>query len=304
MIEQVKLLLQNNQEVVIGRDEEHYILDYIDYGVVVGTFENQEYSGFNTNYSALTKVQNRSLEVVGWVTANESEFKQVKMSFGNMFAVGSEVRLEVGQYYIDGKFIESINYSKEIGQENESIITKFKLKISCDDPMFKKKSLEKFIFNKDDSQFHFPVVWNKKQMINQVEVTKQVLGVKRYKDKLYLQNYEALPLPLEFVFNFFNSIDELSVKILTLDKFFKVNNFSAGVGFALKVNTQNSMRLCELITPQGKLINLKALVDENSDWLQLEPGKNVFSIEVVSKNGHNIQTTTTISYRKKLYEVE
>ena len=64
------------------------------------------------------------------------------------------------------------------------------------------------------------------------------------------------------------------------------------------------MRLCELITPQDKLINLKSLIDENSDWLQLEPGKNVFSIEVVSKDGHNIQTTTTISYRKRLYEVE
>lgn len=141
MVDSIKIYNKSTKEsIILDKFSAMFLLDDegIDWGVVTPTISSYpSIYGLGSQVSNVTFQKPREITVTGWVindnTGTIEQKKKLLDAFSNPL---SEIRILVGKYYIDGMFKLSVRYTNK-RKENNDIVCKFQLSISCSDPFFR-----------------------------------------------------------------------------------------------------------------------------------------------------------------------
>lgn len=148
----------------------------VDWGNVPATHNTYNYLNQVGDTVANTKIKNRDIYIEAYVyyipTDDEkrglshqeiidyaySKIKEKKKKLNDFINPLHYIRLDVGDYYIEGKPSATPQYGVTY-EDNNEYFCKFAVTIFCDNPMFKKNTETKNVLSGDVGAFHFPMIF-------------------------------------------------------------------------------------------------------------------------------------------------
>lgn len=152
--------------------------DGVDWGNAPATHSTFSYPTQLGEYISSTTVKGRNISIMGFIYYLPTEEERLTMSPSELmeYCQGQmmkkkgilnsivnpmqRVRIEIGDYYIEGKPEKSIVYGNNVSSNNEYFCS-FLISVFCNNPMFRKITLPKTVLNGVKGAFHFPLVFPK-----------------------------------------------------------------------------------------------------------------------------------------------
>lgn len=172
---------ENGNSITFGQttsSECLYKEDGIDWGSAPASHNTFSYPSQLGEYISSTSVKGRDITIRGYVyylptesekvTVNPSEMEEYcydkmrkkKGLLNNIVNPTQTVRLEIGDYYIEGKPSKSIMYGSDV-ESNNQYFCSFLISIFCNNPMFRKVTLPSTVLSGTKPAFRFPLVFPK-----------------------------------------------------------------------------------------------------------------------------------------------
>lgn len=175
MVKEISLKnLLTNQELVLKEDEAPLILDSVDWGSPVVSFNNYRVPHQIGETVSGVMIGTREIIISGYVIADpdklsdtgiewseylkqqERLIEQAKDGLNRVISVYQDMSVIVGEYHIEGRPEQPVKYSSNY-RENNEVMCLFEITLLCYDPMFKRGStlveLSSFV-----NKFYFPLI--------------------------------------------------------------------------------------------------------------------------------------------------
>lgn len=164
MVKQVTLKnLVNNRviELTLNGDTA-YVIDEIDWGAPSGTLQSYQLYGQIGQTVVGTSVSTRAVTIIGYVYAKEEKpyygdlweeyyesllelLEEKKNELNRLINLFQDVQITVGDYHVTGRPTSAVKYSSSY-RENNEVLCRFQIEITCGDPMFTKQERIETIF--------------------------------------------------------------------------------------------------------------------------------------------------------------
>lgn len=189
---------ENGNSITFGQTTSSECLykdDGVDWGNAPATHSTFSYPSQLGEYISSTSVKGRDISIIGYVyyLPNEAEKANIEPSemeqhcynkmrkkkelLNNIVNPTQVVRLEIGDYYIEGKPSKSIIYGSDISSNNQ-YFCRFLITIFCNNPMFRKITLPNTVLKGSQPAFRFPLVLTQnKGIIMGVRINYRLIAV-------------------------------------------------------------------------------------------------------------------------------
>lgn len=193
MIESIKVKnLTSNDSVEMGRDSSFFYTindDGLDWGTVNASHSQYQGQGMVGKIITYTAIDTRNPSITGkiWsgISGVEDEFlnatakeledarlnkiAELQVKLSKLVNPLNVIRIQAGEYFLDGKPNGSVSFSKTIA-ENNDIYCGFTFSLTCENPMFRQQAKLNVNLSGVTPMFHFPLTLYKNRGI--------VMGVK------------------------------------------------------------------------------------------------------------------------------
>ena len=170
---------ENGNSITFGQTTSSECLykdDGVDWGSAPATHNTFSYPSQLGEYISSTSIKGRDISIMGYVyyLPNEvdkdniapsemerycyNKMRKKKGLLNNIVNPNQAVRLEIGDYYIEGKPSKSIIYGSDISSNNQHFCS-FLITIFCNNPMFRKITLPNTVLSGTQPAFRFPLVF-------------------------------------------------------------------------------------------------------------------------------------------------
>lgn len=175
--------LTTQEQVTMGLTTDNQYLykeGGVNWGSVPATHNTYNYPRQVGVSISSTKINTRDISIEGYVyyMLNDDERKTVerngiaeyihrrikekKKVLSDLINPDDYLRLYIGDYYIEGKPSSSIEFGKDM-QDNNEYFCKFAIFIFCANPMFKKSTIIRTTIAGSTPAFHFPMIFSRTQ---------------------------------------------------------------------------------------------------------------------------------------------
>lgn len=196
---------ENGNSITFGQTTSSECLykdDGVDWGNAPATHNTFSYPSQLGEYISSTSVKGRDISIMGYVyyLPNEAEkaniapsemeqycynkMRKKKELLNNIVNPTQVVRLEIGDYYIEGKPSKSIIYGSDISSNNQYFCS-FLITIFCNNPMFRKITLPNTVLSGTQPAFRFPLVFTQNKGI--------IMGVRSNYRLIAIENEGNVP---------------------------------------------------------------------------------------------------------------
>lgn len=272
-----------------------YILNSVDWGAVESTHHSYKYVNQIGVYVTGTSLETRSVEITGWVIAeNETNMTQRKSILNRFFNPQQAVDLFYKDYVLRFLPNTSVRYSTTVAENNE-VVCKFKVEGYCPDPLFSEQTESKITAASTHAMFHFPLI------ISQTPKPPGgvVFGLRQPSLIVAINNAGAVSVGMKIVFKANGTLHAPSLINVDTQRYFKVNKTMVA-GEEIIIDTIIGEKKIEG-TLNGVTTNYFKYRDLDSEWLQLQVGDNLFRYDA-EQNVENLEVY--IYFNNKYLEVQ
>ena len=200
MVENFTLInKENGNSITFGQTTSSECLykdDGIDWGNAPAIHNTFSYPSQLGEYISSTRVMGRDISIMGYVYYIPNEFERMnipasemeqycynkmlkkKELLNNIVNPTQIVKVEIGDYYIEGKPSKSIIYGSDVSSNNQYFCS-FLITIFCNNPMFRKTTLPNTILSGTQPAFRFPLVFPKNEgIIMGIRSSYQLIAIK------------------------------------------------------------------------------------------------------------------------------
>ena len=272
-----------------------YILNSVDWGAVESTHHSFKYVNQVGVYVTGTSLETRSVEIQGWVIAeNESVMTIRKTTLNRFFNPQQAVDLFYKDYVLRFLPNTSVRYSAAVAENNE-VICKFKIEGYCPDPLFSERVESKVVAASTQAMFHFPLIISK----TPTPPGGMIFGLRQPSLIVNVVNNGAVDVGMKIVFKASGTLENPSLIDVNTQKFFKLNKTMVA-GEEITVDTIVGEKKIQGYL-NGVTSNYFKYRDLDSEWLQLKVGDNLFRYNADTNVG---DLEVYIYYNNKYLEVQ
>lgn len=292
MISSFKLInKENNSSITLGQtvsSECLYKEDGVDWGSAPATHSTFSYPTQLGEYISSTRVRGRTITIVGYVYYIPSEYEKVGMNheelekychdrilkkketLNNIVNPTQVVRLEIEDYYIEGKPDKSVVYGSNRSSNNEYFCS-FMISIFCNNPMFRKITLPNTLLTGTSGAFRFPLVFPKGRGI--------IMGIRNSYRLIAIKNEGNVPTGGIFQIKANGVITNPTLTDLATGKFIRINK-SLIEGEIIEINTNDGNEKGVKGYLNGEELNYFKYWDFNNTWMKFPIGTTMIGFSI------------------------
>lgn len=269
MIQEITITSARGSVSMKTRDFTGYWLGPVDWSQVSGS--HQTYSSPNQvgEMISSTKVGPRSLSITGWVVdAGTGDLRQRCDFLDAYISPVEDYTLEYEGKKITFRPDRSIVYSDEYKKNNRKV-REFLIQGICGYPLFTDQSDTAVGFDSTGKMFRFPNNFGRE--------APAVFGTKNTTYTLEVNNPGGFQTWITAKFTFSGTVEDPLIRNLTSGESLGVRRtFTRGE--VLELSTKPAHQYIRLYTPEGEQKNILKYWDINTDWIQLNPGRNMLAL--------------------------
>lgn len=281
MIEQI--VLQNktlSQSITLDKISSAFLLDNdkaIDWGEVpasISTYTSVTRIGVGVNNVSISK--GRKVSIIGWmINDDQGTIEEKKLQLNKFCNPFDEIQINAGEYKLQGHFEQAVKYTTK-NKENNEIICKFLMYLFCDNPLFTLiQPQEASDYKLYQKSFVFPWIW--------VQPEEIIFGYRDGLSNFSMINDGTVATGFKGYLYISDSISGLKIKNNTTGEEFRLKStVTLEDGDILYIDTTSGSKTIKVGTSLDQLENAFYAFDLTSDFVQLLPGDNSFSITATS----------------------
>lgn len=281
--------------VIDARSTYDYVLSYASWGSAPGSHEMRRFTGQVGQSIASTLLDERSVDIVGWVIADDCETMAARKQVLNRFINPQEpIDMTYGNYTLRFYPDSSVVYSQE-EPDNNDVICKFEIVGTAPDPTFASSAENRVDAAGNISMFHFPLV-----IPNEPDPPGGfVFGYRRPSLITKVVNRGVIPTGIRVTFTANGAVENPYIVLIETQEQFKINK-SLKAGDVVEVSTVVGSKYVRG-TVDNETTNYFKYRDIDSAWLQLRVGEN--NLRYGADSGTE-QLDVAIYYYDRFLEVE
>lgn len=198
------------------------------------------------------------------------------------------IKVEVGNFFIEGKPTSSVVFSNKWSENNE-IYCKFTFSIYCPDPMFKKNEGVSTVLSGSSGSFHFPLVLKEEGNVFGVKISYQLIFVENAGDVVTGGKIIIKAVTGEV-------INPVITNIYSEENI--VINKTLNIGESLIIDTEE--RDIYIESDKG-IENAFVYWDFENDWIQFQVGANLIGYSADDESYKNLEASIVMNER--LYSI-
>jgi hypothetical protein len=278
--------------------------DGIYWGNVPATHNKYNYPGQIGDTFSSTKVNNRDISIVGYVyyVLTDDERKRIsrdrvddyvyniikskKETLNNVVNPQDNIRITIGNYYIDGKPSATVKYG--VGREENNIyFCKFLINIFCANPMFKKVTRTEGNLAGSIPTFHFPLYFN----------IDQVVGTRVDYQVIILNNEGNVPIGGKIHIKANAVVVNPVVENISTEEFIKINK-TLQPGEVVTIDTTDGPNKGVWGEYNGVYKDYFQYWNFSNTWLKFLPGNTILGYTSDNEAQDDMQVTIDINTEK------
>lgn len=195
----------------------------------------------------------------------------------------SEVQIQIGKFFIEGKPSGSIKISSSWDENNE-VYKKFTFSIECPDPMFYQKSVSNVPLSGVRGGFHFPL---------HIPVgTGMHFGIKIPYQLISVQNTSDITVGIQIVMKAKGTLINPSITNVYTQETIQINK-TLSEGEQIIIDTVK--RTVKGSVSGGSMVSYLGYWDWDNDWFQLPSGYSLFGFSAEDETYRNMELSFLIS---------
>lgn len=304
---------QLSKQVIFGQD---YDCDYLfqddglDWGIAQGEHSTYTYPGQIGSSISNSSVKERDIIISGfvfYVPTDEdkashlsrsslqdfvySKIKEKKEKLNELINPLNDIRITIGDYYIEGKPSQSISYGKT-SEDNNKYFCKFLIYIFCNNPTFR-KDVQISVANKSvQGAFHFPLVFN--------ESFDFVMGIRTNYNSIFVDNEGGVEVGGKIIIQAHGEVKNIEIKNVLNDDTMKIVK-TLQDGERIEINTRDGEKSIKGFV-QGFESNYLKYLDFGGDWITFTPGRTLISYLTENESESLIDISVEINPAKLALE--
>lgn len=274
-----------------------YILKSVDWGTIKATHNSYKYVNQIGESLVGTSLGTRDITIEGWVVTQENPLimRSLKSKLNRLINPSESFELLYEEYTLNVTFDATVSYAKSDAENNDTLC-KFQLTGVAFDPMFRYTQDEISVFATTTPMFHFPFVISRS-----LDEGGLIFGKRSDSLIVSVLNEGDLSVGVKVVFNAKGDLSNPQlINILTQERLQITKNLSFGE--VVEVYTSiGSKRIQGKLPSDAGWINYFQYFSLQSDWIQLQPGENLFRYDAES-GLDNLEVT--MYFRPEFLEVQ
>lgn len=300
MVEKLKLVnTSTGSELRFGINDEDYLIEDggIDWGTVEANHNTFQYPTQIGVYKTSTQLGTRDVSITGWIIGEDlSEIEDKKLNLSKFINPLQNVKIIVGEYYLEGAPSTSVKFSSSI-KENNEVMCKFLVQVFCMFPMWSRFNELNVSIADTQGVFGFPLTFKPEG---------NIMGLRKSSLFTDVFNDGAIEVGMELHIvakGIVNNPEILNVKTKEVIKI----NKTLRDGESIVINTSQGARSVVGTTSSGVKENYFGYFDYDNTWLQLPVGSSTFTYRTYGANGEEDDTykrlDVNLVYRPVLYSI-
>jgi hypothetical protein len=255
-------------------------------------------------YVTGTTIAGRDVSIEAYVCGRtSSELTFYKQKLNQFFNPLYDVRMKYLDYFLKFKPVSSVKYQRE-WKDNNTVFCKWKVEGYAEDPLW--GDAKESIVNGANilpGTFHFPlIIGTEDQNGVPPEDGKQVvLSYLSPSKVINITNVGAIEIGMRVVLSTRGTVVNPAIFDVQRQEFIKINKTLAA-GEVVEINTNDGQKIVKgAVSDTAEFENYYRYRDQDSSWLKIYPGQNVF--RYMADDGED-DLTVTIHYYNRYLEVE
>lgn len=295
---------ENGKSITFGQTTDFECLfkeDGLDWGNAPASHSTFSYPSQLGEYVSSTSIKGRNITIVGYVYYHmtDSEKHEIdpsdaerycyermnkkKENLNTIVNPTQTVRLEIGDYYIEGKPSNSIVYGSTRETNNEFFCS-FMISIFCNNPMFRKIALPETFLTGAKPGFKFPLCFPRDKGI--------IMGVRNTYHLIALDNEGNVPTGGIIKIKSKGLVKNPSIRNMMNGQKILINRTMVA-GETIEINTNDGAEKGITGYLNGEELNYFKYWDFGNDWIKFDVGTNLvgFSTEEGNESLVDIEIT-------------
>lgn len=304
--------MTSGKEVKFGKTVDcdyYYKSGEIDWGSVPATHNRYSYPGQVGDSISSTKLNSRDISIEGWVSyvmsAQEisntprvdrlsygyKKIKERKAVLNEIINPNDIIRIEIGQYYIEGQPQASVIYGKEDDNNNE-YFCKLGFSLLCNNPMFRKKTIAKSVTVGDTPMFHFTWI---------IPPEGYVMGVRNSYAMVIVENEGDVPVGGKITFKANGEVKNPSVELISTGETIKIMK-TMHYGETIVINTKDGKERGVIGGSEDDMQNYFRYWSFSNSWIQFPQGDSPMGYR--TENGAESLLTVSVDLNPEKFNLE
>lgn len=263
------LLLTNSttgQEIGISMDSTSYVLEWADFGTIIGTHQTYHYPTQigSTKYSST--MDTREVKIIGWVIGeSKEEISSRKDKLNKLINPLEDIVIQVEEkYFITLSPSNTISYGKNY-DENNDVMCKFEITGICYDPVFT-SGINKVTASGIEGCFMFPLIIPEEGYVFSKRISSLICTV---------ENDGIIDSGIEIIFKATGTVKNPSIINVTTQESFKLIK-TLVANEEVVINTVIGSRSITGFLEGEEYNYFKYRDFENGDWVSFKKGINLY----------------------------
>lgn len=222
----------------------------------------------------------------------ERKIEEKKKLLNDLINPLHNVRIEVGNYYLQGKPAAIPKYAKAYKDNNECFC-KFTFTIFCSNPMFKKKMQTVNVLSGKQPAFHFPLYFDGKQDV--------IMGTRKNYLMLVVENEGNAAVGAKIILKANGTVINPTIMNLATGEFIKINKTMEN-GERIVINTSDGSERGVFGELYGDVMNYLKYWDFDNTWMKFEAGSTI--LNYFTENGVESLLDVSIELNPEKYGLE
>lgn len=282
----------------------------VDWGNVPVNHHTYNYPNQVGDSISSSKINNRDVTITGYAyyMLNEDELnyyrtleekneyayeriKEKKELLNNLINPQDDMRIIIGDYYLEGRPSASPKFGINEG-ENNTYFCKFLINIFCANPMFHKNTEVVTILSGEEGAFHFPFI---------LTPNKYILGIRVNYLMLLVNNEGNATIGGKIILEAKDEIVNPTVTNMVTGEEIKINKTMA-IGEKIIINTQDGENRGIFGYINGVEYDYLKYWDFNNDWIKFEQGRN--TIGYTTENHAEVSLDVRVELNPEKFALE
>ena len=304
--------MENEYSITFGQTIESKCLfkdEGIDWGNAQASHSTFSYPSQLGEYISSTSVRGRDISIEGYVYylpsqldielagSNLTEYCFSKMNkkkelLNNIVNPMQQIRVEIGEYYIDGKPSRSIVYGNDYSTNNQ-YFCKFIINIFCNNPMFRKKTLPSTILSGTKPAFRFPLIFPQGKGI--------IMGIRTNYNLIAIENEGNVSTGSIIRISSHGEVVKPTITNITTGEFIRINK-SLVDGEVIEINTNDGNEKGVKGYLDGEELNYFKYWSFENTWLKFPIGTTLIGFSIEEGNESLVDISITLNPLKYALE--
>lgn len=284
--------------------------DGVDWGNAPAAHSTFSYPTQLGEYISSTAIKGRSVSIMGFVFYIPTEGEKASMTSSELIEYCEKkmmkkksilntivnptqnVRLTIGDYYIEGKPSSSIRYGSNV-QDNNEYFCSFSISIYCNNPMFRKSTLPKTVLNGMNGAFHFPLVFPKNKGI--------IMGIRSSYKLIAIENEGNVSTGCIIRLKATGTIKNPTITNVDTGEFITINKTMVE-GEVIEINTNDGSEKGVKGYIGDQEMNYFMYWDFDSSWLKFPIGTSLVGYSIYSGDTSSLEISIVLNPLKYALE--